>query len=454
MGKFWKNTMNQESDTGAGHPRGAEALYHLEGFPGWLRVLPFSLQQVMAMFVSNLVPIGLITVAAVPALSQQEILMITQHAMIAAGIATFVQATPIWKIGSGLPVFMGVSFTFVVPLCAIAAKYGYSGVVGTVLAGGLMEGLLGLTVRYWRKLISPIVSALVVMGIGLSLLSTAARNFGGGYSEGFGDISNLVIGFVTVMAILLWTVLVRGTRKQLSILAGVTAGYLTALAMGKVDFSGLAGVDLFELPRILPFKPTFHIGAMISIAIIYLVSATETLGDGSAVTGGALKRGMTREETRGILLVDGLGSSVAGLFGVSPVTSYSECVGLTIMTGVVNRYVARVGALILILAGLFPPVGSFVSTIPKPVIGGVMLMVMGQILLSGVEMIAEAGFTQRNKLISAVSLSIAVGFTTGTEADLWKNFPLSIQTIFSSNVVAVIFVLALFLNLVLPKDMK
>ena len=429
-------------------------LYTLRGKAGIGTVLPYSLQQILAMFVTNMVPIGIIGAAASPALSQAEILQLIQSAMIAAGIATFIQATPIWKIGSGLPIFMGVSFTFVVPLSAIAAKYGYGAVTGAVLIGGLFEGLLGLTVRWWRKVMAPIVAAVVVTGIGLSLLSTAARSFGGGYAEDFGSVQNIIIGSVTLLSCLLWTVLVKGSKKQLSILVGLAIGYVTALLLGKVDFSGLSEGSWFALPQILPYAPVFRLDAILSICIIYLVSATETLGDASAITAGALHRELTKEETTGVLTVDGLGSVLSGLFGGTPVTSYSENVGLTIMTGVVNRNVARVGGIILVIAGLFPPIGRFVNTIPKPVIGGVLLIVLGQILVSGIEMIAKAGFTGRNKLIAAISLSVAIGFTASTEAGLWASFPVAIQSIFSQNVVAVIFVLAIALNLVLPKHME
>ena len=429
------------------------ALYTLEGNPGLGMVLPFSLQQILAMFVTNMVPIGIIAAAASPALTEAEIFRLMQSAMIAAGIATILQATPIGKLGSGLPVFMGVSFTFVVPLSAIAAKYGYGAVTGTVLVGGLFEGLLGLTVRYWRRVMAPIVSAVVVTGIGLSLLSTAARSFGGGYAEDFGSVHNILIGFVTLQACLLWMVLTKGGKKQLSILVGLAAGYVTALLFGKVDLSGLTADGWVALPKLLPYRPFFRIDAIISIAIIYLVSATETLGDASALAGGVLHRGLTPAETTGVLTIDGFGSALSGLCGGTPVTSYSENVGLTIMTKVVNRNVARVGGIIMVIAGFFPPVGRFFGTVPKPVIGGILLMVLGQILVSGVEMIAEAGFSVRNKLITAISLSVAIGFTTSTEAGIWSSFPLAIQTVFSQNVVAVIFAVALVLNLVLPKNM-
>jgi len=435
-------------------PDRSNTLYTLDGNPGLGKVLPYSVQQILAMFVTNIVPIGIITAAASPALTQAEILSLMQNAMIAAGIATFIQATPIWKLGSGLPIFMGVSFTFVVPLSAVAASYGYSAVIGAVLVGGLFEGVLGLTVRYWRALMAPIVSAVVVTGIGLSLLSTAARSFGGGYTDDFGSLSNIVTGTVTLVVCLLWSVIVKGNKRQLSILVGLAAGYITALLFGKVDLSGLGGGGWFALPRVMPYRPVFRLDAIISVCIIYLVSATETLGDASAVVGAVMNRSLTRQEMSGALTIDGIGSFISGLLGGTPVTSYSENVGLTIMTGVINRNVVRVGGVIMVIAGLFPPVGSLISSIPSPVIGGILLMVLGQILVSGFEMIARAGFTARNKLIAAISLSVAIGFTTSTEAGIWENFPVAVQSIFAQNVVAVIFVIALILNLVLPKDME
>lgn len=426
----------------------------LKGRISPLKALPFSLQQILAMFVTNIVPIGIVAAAASPALSQRETLVLVQNAMIAAGIATFIQSTPIWKLGSGLPIFMGVSFTFVVPMTVVAARHGYGAVVGTVLAGGIFEGLLGLTVRYWKKIIAPIVSAVVVTGIGLSLLSTAARSFGGGYVQDFGSVPNLVIGIVTLLVCMLWQVFVKGIKKQISILVGLATGYITALLFGKVDLSNLTEGGWFALPTILPYSPVFRLDAIISICIIYLVSATETMGDASALVSGTLHREITPEEISGALTADGFGSALGGLLGVTPVTSYSENVGLTIMTGVVNRNVARIGALIMVLCGLFPPIGLFIRTIPTSVIGGVMLMVLGQILVSGFQMIAEAGFTPRNKLIVSLSLTMGVGFTASTEAGIWNEFPVAVQSIFAQNVVSVIFVIAVLMNLMLPKHME
>ena len=223
------------------------------------------------------------------------------------------------------------------------------------------------------------------------------------------------------------------------------------MLFGEVDLTHLTENGWFALPKLIPLTPVFRFDAILSICIIYLVSATETIGDVSALANGAFHRNAELHEISGALAADGFGSAIGGLFGVVPVTSYSENIGLIIMTGVVNRRVARIGAVILILCGLVPPVGQFVQTIPLSVIGGVLLIVIGQILVSGFQMISEAGFTTRNKLIASLSLAIGIGFTASTEAGIWVNFPPVIQSIFAQNPVAVIFVIALVLSLLLPK---
>ena len=429
-------------------------LKELNGKVSPLKALPFSLQQILAMFITNVVPIGIVAAAASQTVPAEDVLMLMQNAMIAAGIATFIQVTPIWRVGSGLPVFMGISFAFLVPLTAVVTRYGYATMVGTVIAGGLFEGLLGLTARYWKKIIAPIVSAVVVTAIGLSLVSTAARSFGGGYVDDFGSVPYLVVGLVTVVVCLMWQFLMKGVKRHLGILAGLAAGYIAALLYGMVDLSQMTGENWFALPRLLPYKPVFNFEMIFPVCLIFLVSAVETMGDASALVRGTMKREISLEEISGALAADGFGSTISGLLGVTPITSYSENIGLTIMTGVINRKVARIGTLIMILFGLFPHVGMFVRTIPTPAIGGVLVIVIGQILVSGFQMISEAGFTQRNKMIVSLSLAIGIGFTTSTEAGIWVSFPVAVQTIFGQSIVAVVFVIAMLLHLLLPKNVE
>lgn len=431
-----------------------ENVFQLDGQVPLKTAIPFGLQHVLAMFVANLSPIAIICAAAQPALSTAEIAMLVQNAMFVAGIATMIQLYPVWKVGSKLPIVMGVSFTFVTILSTIAANYGYPTVIGCVMIGGIFEGTLGLFAKYWRKLISPIVAACVVTAIGFSLFTVGARSFGGGYADDFGAPKNLLLGTVTLATCLLWNIKAKGYLKQLSVLAGLTVGYIVAIFMGKVDLSIIFADGLISLPKFLPFKPVFNIGAIVSVCIIYLVSAAETIGDTTALVAGGLDRDIQDHEISGSLACDGFASTISSFFGCPPVTSFSQNVGLINMTKVVNRFTIATGAVAMILAGLLPPIGNFFASLPESVLGGCTLMMFGTILFSGVEMLAKAGFNQRNSIIVSLSLAIGIGFTTSSEIGLWAYFPEVVQSVFATNVVAVVFVVAIVLNLILPKNME
>lgn len=431
-----------------------ENVFQLDGQVPLKTAIPFGLQHVLAMFVANLSPIAIICAAAQPALSTAEIAMLVQNAMFVAGIATMIQLYPVWKVGSKLPIVMGVSFTFVTILSTIAANYGYPTVIGCVMIGGIFEGTLGLFAKYWRKLISPIVAACVVTAIGFSLFTVGARSFGGGYADDFGAPKNLLLGTITLATCLLWNIKAKGYLKQLSVLAGLTVGYIVAIFMGKVDLSIIFADGLISLPEFLPFKPVFNIGAIVSVCIIYLVSAAETIGDTTALVAGGLERDIQDHEISGSLACDGFASTISSLFGCPPVTSFSQNVGLINMTKVVNRFIIATGAVAMILAGLLLPIGNFFASLPESVLGGCTLMMFGTILFSGVEMLAKAGFNQRNSIIVSLSLAIGIGFTTSSEIGLWAYFPEVVQSVFATNVVAVVFVVAIVLNLILPKNME
>lgn len=426
-------------------------IYRLEGRVPLLKAIPFGLQHILAMFVANLTPITII--AAAGGLSQAEIAILLQNAMFIAGIATLIQLYPIWKIGSGLPIVMGVSFTFVTVLCTVAANYGYPAVMGAVLVGGIFEGTLGLLAKYWKKLIAPVVAASVVTAIGMSLFSVGARSFGGGYTEEFGSAQNLLLGTITLITCLGWNCFAKGYLKQLSVLVGLFVGYIVAIFMGKVDLSVILSGGFVSLPKLLPYTPEFHAGAILSVCIIFLVSAAETIGDTTAMVSTGLNRDIESKEISGSLACDGYASAISSLLGCPPVTSFSQNVGLVAMTKVVNRFTIMTGAGCMILAGLLPPVGNFFASLPESVLGGCTIMMFGTIMTSGMQMLAKAGFTQRNITIAALSLAVGVGFTAASEIDLWRIFPEMIQAVFSANVVAVVFVVSIVLNLVLPKNM-
>ena len=427
-------------------------IYQLDGRVPLGTAIPFGLQHVLAMFVANLTPITMIGAAS--GLDSAQIAVLLQNAMFVAGIATLIQLYPVWRVGSRLPIVMGVSFTFVTILSYIGASYGYQTVVGSVLVGGLIEGTLGLLAKYWRRIITPVVAASVVTAIGYSLFTVGTRSFGGGYTEDFGSAHNLLLGTITTQRSTVFNILAKGYLKQLSVLAGLIVGYVAALLTGAVDLSQIFSGGFVSLPRPLPYMPEFHLGAIASTTIIFLVSAAETIGDSTAVVSGALGREIETREISGSIACDGYASAISGLFGCPPVTSFSQNVGLINMTGVVNRFTIMTGAACMILAGLLPPIGNFFASLPESVLGGCTLMMFGTILVSGIQMISKAGFSQRNVTIVALSLAIGIGFTSASETQIWSIFPQVIQDVFAANCVAVVFVMSIVLSLVLPKNME
>ena len=426
-------------------------IYQLDGKVPVSKAIPFGLQHILAMCVANIAPI--IIVSSACGLDTTETARLIQTAMIVAGIGSVIQLYPIWKVGSGLPIVMGISFTFVSVFCFVGPTYGYGAIVGAVIIGGIIEGILGLFAKYWVKLISPIVAASVVTAIGFSLLSVGATSFGGGSgAEDFGSAKNLILGTITLVCCIGFNIFAKSYWKQLSVLFGLIVGYIVAVCMGMVDFSGLSTAQIVSLPQILPIKPTFNIGAIISVFVIFLVSATETIGDTSALASSGLNREVSKKELTGSIAADGFVSALSGLFGCLPITSFSQNVGLVSMTKVVNRFTIFTGCVIMVLAGLFPMFGTLLATLPEAVLGGCTLMMFGNIVISGLQMIAKCGFSQRNIIIAALSLSIGLGFTQVPE--IFSIFPQIIQNVFAENCVAVVFLVSIILNLVLPKNME
>lgn len=430
-------------------PASMDNIYTLDGKVPILKSIPFGLQHVLAMFVANIAPIMI--VAGTCGLSTQEMASLIQTAMIMAGIGTLVQLFTVWKLGARLPIVMGISFTFVSVFCYVGPQWGYEAIIGAVIVGGIIEGLLGLFAKYWRKIIAPIVSACVVTAIGFSLLSVGANSFAGGAgSADFGSAQNWILGTITLVCCILFNIFAKGHLKQLSVLFGLVVGYIVAICMGKVDFSALEGVAVVSLPKLMPYKPVFNLSAIISVTMIFLVSATETIGDTSAMTNTALGREATEKEISGSLACDGFISSLSACFGCMPITSFSQNVGLLAMTKVINRFCLATGAGILIMAGIFPAFGAILATLPEAVLGGCTIMMFGNIVISGLQMIGACGFSQRNITIAALSLSIGLGFTQVPE--IFNIFPDIVRTIFAENCVAVVFLTAIIMNLIMPRD--
>ena len=446
-------------------------IYKLNGRVPLTKAIPFGLQHVLAMFVANLAPVLIVCSAALIQgtqnhLSSAEVTQLLQCAMFAAGIGTCLQLYPIWKIGSKLPIVMGVSFTFLGSLLIICTnpKLGYEGLVGAVIAGGIFEGLVGLSARYWKRFLTPVVSACVVIAIGLSLLSVGMDSWGGGTGvSDFGAWYHLFVGSFTLIVCLVSRYLLKGVYKNLNILVGLIFGYLLSVIFTvakiapMIDFSGITKtiqeVGVFSLPKLVFFTghtPIFDLGAFFTIAIVFLVSAAETTGATTAVCTGALDRDIKIEELQGSLAVDGFSSAISGCFGCLPLTSFSQNVGLVTMTKVINRFTILMGALILILASLFPPLGAFFNSLPQSVLGGCTVMMFGSIMYEGIKMLKQCKFDDRTMIIVSLAFCIGVGLTQ-TSGNFFAAFPKAVGDVFNGNAVAGVFVVSLILSLVLPK---
>lgn len=426
-------------------------IYSLNGRVPLKQAVPFGLQHVLAMFVANITPI--IILANVVGIDASLSASLVQNCMIIAGLGTLVQLYPVWRIGSRLPIVMGISFTFLSLAIVIASAQGMGTLIGAVIVGGLLEGCLGLCSKLWTRFITPVVAATVVTAIGFSLLPIGANSFGGGQGAAdFGQQHHWIVGTVTLLTCMLTHVYAHGFLRSLSILVGLVVGYIVSLCMGLIDYSALQQANVMALPQLLPFTPEFHIGTILAIFCVYLVSATETIGDTSALCSSALGREVKERELGASVACDGFVSTVAGLFGCTPITSFSQNVGLTAISKVVNRFAIATGAVIMVVGGLFPAVGILLTTIPQAVLGGCTLMMFGSILFAGFGMLAKSGFSQRNMIIVSVSLSVGLGFTQASS--LFDIFPQMVRTIFADNCVAVAFLLALLLELTLPKKVE
>ena len=433
------------------HQKGTvENIYQLNGTVPIVKAIPFGLQHILAMFVANIAPI--LIVASACGLSDQNTAMLIQSAMLIAGIGTLVQLFPIFhKIGSGLPIVMGISFTFVSILCFVGTQYGYGAIMGAVLIGGIIEGILGLFAKYWLKLIAPIVSASVVTAIGFSLLSVGANSFGGGSgSADFGSAENWILGSVTLLCCILFHIFAKSYFKQLSVLFGLVVGYILAVFMGKVDFSALRETSIIAVPHLMPFRMEFHADAILSVVLIFLVSATETIGDTSALAASGLDRDVTTQETSGSIACDGFVSSLSSVFGCMPITSFSQNVGLVSMTKVVNRFALSTGAVFLILCGLIPKLGAIVSIMPQAVLGGAAVMMFSSIVISGIQLITKEPLTMRN--ITVVSVALGLGYGIGANSTVLSGLPEGIQLIFGGSGIVPAALVAIILNIALPKE--
>ena len=427
-----------------------KVIYQLDGVPSLTQAIPLGLQHILAMFVGNVTP--LIIISNILNLDMQTKTSLIQCAMFVSGIATLVQCYPIGKVGSKLPIVMGTSFGFVPVATAIGTKYGMQGILGACLIGAIFEMLVGgIVLKHIRKYFPPVVTGIVVLTMGISLLPTGVNYFAGGAGAAdFASPSNLLLGTIVLVTVIFFKQYTKGMLSISSVLIGLVVGYIVAIPMGKIDFSALSQAPLLSVP--VPFKIgfTFHMDAVIAMIFVYMVSTVETIGDLTAITSSGIGREASEKEIVGGVLADGFGSLIAAIFSVLPNTSFGQNVGIVSMTKIVNRLVVATGAVILILAGIFPKVGALISLMPASVLGGASIVMFSMIVVSGIKLITTDKITERNAMILAVSLGLGLG--VAYVPGFFDYFPESIQLIFGESKTVLPAILAVILNILLPKE--
>ena len=376
--------------------------------------IPLGIQHVMAMFAGNItVPI---IIAGIFGQTPEQKIFLIQMALFVAGVATIIQTVGIGKVGSRLPIIQGTSFAFI-PVMAPFAKVGLGAVFTAAFIGGIFQMWIGRMLKPIRHLFPPLVTGIVVLMIGVSLLKVGFMYAGGGgwllnnKPEVFGNSNHLIISF-TVLIVALWAHQKgKGMVSGASILIGMIAGYIVAMLMGMVNYGKIADASWFAIPMPLQYGIEFIPGAIILMLFMAIVTTIETIGDISATTMGGANREATDKELSGGIMADGLGTAFGSIFNAMPNTSYSQNAGLVAFTGVISRHVGTVAGVILILLGLFPKLGGIIAAMPESVIGGAAIIMFGLITSAGIKLIARSEMNQRNLLILGLSLSFGIGMS-------------------------------------------
>lgn len=442
------------------------ALFRFRGVPPLGMAVSMALQHLVSMIVGCVTPA--IIIANTVGLPQSQRVLLIQASLVMSAVTTLLELFPIGgRFGAGLPVIFGVSFAYLPSMQAIASgSGGLAAVAGAMIVGGIVATLVGVVIKPIRRLFPPVITGTVVFTIGLSLYPTAIHYMAGGTGNTYASVVEerglteaLVYGSWQNWAIAAFTLAVvlltnhgKGVCRLASILLGILAGYAVAFAAGMVDLSGIAGASWFSLPEVLPFGVTFEPSGCIALGLLFAINSIQAIGDLTATTVGGMDREPTDRELQGGIVAYGVSNILTALLGGLPTATYSQNVGIVATNKVVNRWVFAMTGGFLLLAGVVPKFSAVLTTIPQCVLGGATVAVFSTIAMTGMKLIAGEGITARSTTI--VGLSAALGVGISQAADALAQFPEAVTTIFGKSPVVIATLLAVFLNLVLPREEK
>lgn len=425
-------------------------LFNFFGKLSFKEIVPLGLQHVVAMIVGCVTPA--IIVASTAGLDASDKILLVQSSLVFSGIATLIQIFSIGrKIGARLPIIMGVSFAYVPTLTAIAGEFNMATIFGAQLCGGVVAIIFGVFSKKLIKFFPPIVTGTVIFAIGLSLYSTAIKYMAGGAgNEGFGSPLNWLVALITLAVVVFLNFFTKGTLKLASILCGIIVGYIISLFLGMISFTDVGTANWFQMPKLMHFGLSFNATAIISMVIMHIVNSVQAIGDLSATTNGAMNREATDEEISGGIIGNGVSSILGSMFGCMPTATFSQNVGIVTMNKVINRGIFIFASIVIILAGLIPKFSSILISIPQCVLGGATITVFSTITMTGIKMISAAKLTNRNTTIVGLAIALGTGIVQ-VEGSLGL-FPAWVISIFGKSSIVVTTLVAIILNLILPKD--
>ena len=426
-------------------------------FPGLAVAIPLGVQHVLAMFVSNLTPAIIVAGAAgfgYGSADPSALIYMIQMSMLFAGIATLLQTIGLGPIGARLPIVQGTSFAYLPVMIPIVAGRGVGAMAElttAALCGGLLHAGLSFFVGRIRFALPPMVTGLVVLMIGFSLMRIGVQYAAGGVAAqgtpAYGAGASWLLAGIVVVATLTLSFFARGIWSTAAVLLGLLAGYAAAVAMGRVSLAPVASAGWFMVPSPFHFGIAWSISAILGFCLMGFISATESIGAVSAICGGGAGRPATNRELIGATCADGVGTALAAMFGAMPNTSFSQNVGLIAITGVMSRHIVTLGAVFLIVCGLAPKIGALITTIPIEVLGGGVIVMFGMVASAALSILSSVAWSQRNMLIFGVALSFGVGLEL--EPDSVRYLPETLRIILTSGVLPAA-VIAVVLNLVVP----
>lgn len=442
-----------------------DLVYGLNDRPKPLIAFFAALQHLLAIIVPIVTP-GLLICLAL-GVSPQDTNMILSMSLVISGVATYLQCKKIGPFGAGLLIVQGTSFNFIGPMIGIGSAMVAAGtpveavmasIFGVVIAGSFIEMGVSRILPWVKKLITPLVTGIVVLLIGLTLIKEGLISMGGGYQamsdKTFASADNLIMS-CTVLAIIILLNRVKVVWvKSSAILIALVVGYVLAGFMGYLNFSGLKDAPLIQIPSPMHFGISFSWSLFIPMAFIYLVTSLEAIGDVTAtskISNQPVDGPIWMERIKGGVLVNGANSFLAGIFNTFPSSVFAQNNGVIQLTGVASRYVGIWIAILLIILGLFPAVAGVIQAVPQAVLGGAVMVMFGAVAASGINILSGIQLDRRALLIIAISLGLGLGVAQVPQ--ILEHLPELVRNIFSSGV-ATGGLAALILNLVLPETKK